>query len=254
LDRLQSLPSDAWRSERAAEFRQIQENALALLTSEETREAFTLEQEPDALRRQYGLTPLGQNLLTARRLIECGVRAVGMPAWTGDYPGHRSNGGGRNLWDHHYLGMFQNDVAGGYGFMVPRLDQAVSALVTDLEQRGLLKTTLVVLTSEMGNSPRIGRYGDLDINTNAGGRHDTRGRDHWPQCWTALLAGAGITGGVYGSSDRYAAAPDPSRAVSPETFGATIYQALGIPPDTPLGPTNPLSRISPGQPLTEVLS
>jgi hypothetical protein len=254
LDQLQPSRSDGSRSKRAVEFRQIQENALALLTSEDTREAFALDREPDLLRRQYGLTPVGQNLLTARRLIERGVRAVGLPAWTGDYSGHRSNGGGRNLWDHHYPGMFQNDFAGGYGFMVPRLDQAVSALVIDLEQRGLLKTTLVVLTSEMGNSPRIGRYGNLDINTNAGGRQDTRGRDHWPQCWTALLAGAGITGGVYGSSDRYAAAPDPSRAVSPETFGATIYQALGIPPDTLLDPTNPLSRISTGQPLTEVFS
>jgi hypothetical protein len=254
LDQLQSTRTPALDVRLAAEFWQIQENALALLTSEDTREAFALEKEPDSLRRQYGLTPIGQNLLTARRLIERGVRAVGLPAWTGDYPGHRSNGGGRNMWDHHYPGMFHNNFAGGYGFMVPRLDQAVSTLVNDLEQRGLLKTTLVVLTSEMGGSPQIGTYTDLDINTNGGGRQDPRGRNHWPQCWTALLAGAGITGGVYGSSDRHAAEPDPSRAVSPETFGATVYQALGIPPETLLDPTNPLSRISMGQPLTEVFS
>src|SRR5262249_4777632 len=170
MDQLRSTGTPAPELRLAAEFRQIQENALALLTSEDTREAFALEKEPDRVRRQYGFTPVGQNLLTARRLIERGVRAVGLPAGAGDSPGHRSNGGGRNMWDHHYPGMFLNNFAGGYGFMVPRLDQAVSALITDLDQRGLLKTTLVVLTSEMGSSPQIGKYTDLDINTNAGGR------------------------------------------------------------------------------------
>lgn len=86
------------------------DNRLAPATSSETRDAFVLDKEPDAIRQMYGLTPIGQNLLTARRPGERGVRAVGMPAWTGDYPGHKTNGGGRNMWDHHCPGMFNETI------------------------------------------------------------------------------------------------------------------------------------------------
>ncbi len=142
----------------------MQAKALALVTSNDTREAFALDKEADATRQLYGLTPIGQNLLTARRLLERGVRAVAMPAWAGDFPGHKTNGGGRNMWDHHYPGMFSANFAGGYGWMVPRVDQAVAALTTDLEQRGMLRNTLIVLTGEMGGSPGIGNYTPLDVN------------------------------------------------------------------------------------------
>jgi Protein of unknown function (DUF1501) len=256
LEQVMPFPNAGPQDRRGEEFRRHQENALTLLTSNDTRDAFALEREPDSLRQRYGFTPIGQNLLTARRLVERGVRAVGMPAWAGDYPGQPTCGGGRNMWDHHYCGMFRDDFAGGYGWMVPRVDQALAALIEDLDQRGMLSNTLVVMTSEMGSSPQIGRYG------NEGGiqgltaqiLNDQRGRGHWPQCWTALLAGAGVTGGVYGSSDRTGAYPDPSKAVSPEIFGATVYQALGIPPDTLLDPTNPLSKISTGQPILELFA
>lgn len=256
LEQVMPMQNPALASGRPDDFRQHQEQAVALLTSNETRNAFALEQEPPSLREKYGLTPIGQNLLTARRLLEHGVRAVGMPAWAGDYPGLPSAGGGRNLWDHHYFGMFRDDFGGGYGWMVPRVDRAVAALIEDLEQRGMLTETLIVLTSEMGSEPRIAAYG------NPGGAQgipahilgDDQGRNHWPRCWTALLAGAGITPGVYGGSDRNAAYPDAGSAVSPEIFGATVYQALGIPPDTLLEPSNPLSKISAGQPLLELFS
>jgi uncharacterized protein DUF1501 len=247
-------PSPAHR--RCEEFRQHQENALALLTSNDTRAAFNLEQEPDSLRRCYGFTPIGQNLLTARRLLERGVRVVGMPAWAGDYPGLPTCGGGRNMWDHHYCGMFRDDFAGGYGWMVPRVDRALAALMDDLEQRGMLSTTLIVMTSEMGSSPQIGQYDNQGAiqGLSAAILNDQRGRNHWPQCWTALLAGAGITAGVYGGSDRHGAYPDAGRAVSPDIFSATVYQALGIPPDTLLDRSNPLSKISTGEALAEVFS
>lgn len=254
LQRVAPSPNLALSSGHPEDFRQHQENALALLTSNDTREAFALEQEPRALREKYGLTPIGQNLLTARRLLERGVRAVGTPAWAGDYPGHPSSGGGRNMWDHHYFGMFRADFGGGYGWMVPRVDQAMAALIEDLVQRGLLSDTLVVLTSEMGSEPRIGQYGNPTGPLPKGFENDLRGRNHWPTCWTALLAGAGVTGGVYGGSDRNGAYPDASHKVSPETFGATVYQALGIPPDTLLEPANVMSKVSAGQPVMEVFS
>jgi len=241
---------------RCEEFRQHQENALALLMSNDTRAAFDLEQEPDSLRQRYGFTPIGQNLLTARRLLERGVRAVGMPAWAGDYPGLPTCGGGRNMWDHHYCGMFRDDFAGGYGWMVPRVDRALAALIEDLEQRGMLSTTLIVMTGEMGSSPQIGQYDNQGAiqGLSAEILNDQRGRNHWPQCWTALLAGAAITAGVSGGSDRNGAYPDAGVAVSPEIFGATVYEALGIPPDTLLDPSNPLSKVSTGAALLEVLS
>ena len=236
--------------------RQHQHNAIELLTSNDTRDAFALEREPSAIRQRYGFTPIGQNLLTARRLLERGVRTVGMPAWAGDFPGRPTCGGGRNMWDHHYCGMFRDDFAGGYGFMVPRVDQALAALIEDLEQRGMLQDTLIVMTSEMGSAPQIGQYGNEGAirGLSAEILNDRGGRNHWPQCWTALLVGAGITAGVYGGSDRSGAYPDAGRAVSPEIFGATIYQALGIPPDTLLEPANPLSKVSTGHPLMEVFS
>jgi hypothetical protein len=239
---------------RGEDFRRHQDNAVTLLTSTDTRDAFALEREPRRLRERYGLTPVGQNLLTARRLIWRGVRAVGMPAWAGDYPGLPTCGGGRNLWDHHYCGMFRSDYAAGYGYMVPRVDQAVSALIEDLDQRGLLSETLVVMTSEMGSSPRIGEYGNEGAisGLSAAILNDKRGRNHWPECWTALLAGAGVTGGVYGNTDRNGAYPDACRAVSPETFGATVYHALGIPPETLLDPANPTSKVSTGQPVLDI--
>lgn len=254
LERVMPYQTPALARGRGEDFRRHQESAVTLLTSTDTRDAFSLDREPRRLRERYGFTPVGQNLLAARRLIERGVRAVGLPAWAGDYPGLPTCGGGRNLWDHHYCGMFRSDYAGGYGYMVPRVDRAVSVLIEDLEQRGLLSETLVVMTSEMGGSPQIGQYGNEGAIAGLSPEilNDKRGRNHWPGCWTALLAGAGVTGGVYGNTDRTGAYPDASRAVSPETFGATVYHALGIPPETLLDPANPTSKVSTGQPVPDI--
>ena len=169
--------------------RRFQERAVDLVTGPEARRAFDLEREPPSLRDRYGRGPLGQNLLLARRLIEAGVRLVSVTAWAGLPPGEKF----RNVqtWDMHGDGAGLGSIFGtghfGLGWALPRLDEAVSALLEDLDDRGLLETTLVVMVGEFGRSPKM---------SNAG-------RDHWPACYSALLAGAGIRGGmVYGASDR----------------------------------------------------
>ena len=172
-----------------AAMQMFQERAVDLLTGPEARRAFDLDHEPTSLRDRYGRHALGQNLLMARRLIEAGVRLVSVTAWAGLPPGERF----RNVqtWDMHGNGRGLGSIFGtgafGLGWALPNVDQAVSALLEDLEVRGLLDDTLVVMVGEFGRSPRI---------SNAG-------RDHWPACYSAMLAGAGIRGGmVHGSSDR----------------------------------------------------
>ncbi len=199
----------------------FQERAVELVTGPEARRAFDLEREPPALRDRYGRGPLGQNLLLARRLIEAGVRLVSVTAWAGLPPGEKF----RNVqtWDMHGEGAGLGSIFGsghfGLGWALPRLDEAVSALLEDLEQRGLLASTLVVLVGEFGRSPRVVKAG----------------RDHWPACYSALLAGAGIRGGqVYGASDRHGGYVR-DNPVSPEDFGAALFAALGVPPETRLG-------------------
>src|SRR5262249_61018326 len=123
----------------------------------EARRAFDLEREPPSVRDRYGRGPLGQNLLLARRLIEAGVRLVSVTAWTGLPPGEKF----RNVqtWDMHGNGAGLGSIFGtghfGLGWALPRLDEAVSALIEDLEARGLLETTLVVVVGEFGRSPPL---------------------------------------------------------------------------------------------------
>ena len=131
---------------------------------------------------------------------------------------------------------------------MPVADQAFSALLDDLEQRGLLDETLVVWTGEFGRTPRIGQR-----NSDAGAGRD--GRDHWPNCFCTVLAGAGIRGGmVYGSSDRYAAWPA-SNPVAPVDLCATVYHCLGVPPHLALldNQNRPLV-ICPGEPIQALLA
>lgn len=216
----------------------FRERALDLVTGPEARRAFDLEREPVPLRDRYGRHPLGQNLLMARRLIEAGVRLVSVTAWTGVPPGERF----RNVqtWDMHGdgagLGSIFGHTAFGLGWALPNLDQSVSALLEDLERRGLLENTLVVMVGEFGRSPRI----------------SSGGRDHWPACYSAMLAGAGIRGGlVYGASDQQGAYVK-DRPVSPENFGATLYHALGIPPETRLGADGFTRPASAGLPILDL--
>jgi hypothetical protein len=223
----------------AAALTGIQARALDLVAGPEARAAFDLERERPALRDQYGRHPLGQNLLMARRLIEAGVRLVSVVAWTGTPPGETF----RNVqtWDMHGEGVGLGSIFGtgsyGLGWALPRVDEAVSALLDDLQERGLLESTLVVMVGEFGRSPKI----------------SSAGRDHWPACYSAMLAGGGVKGGmVYGASDRTGAYVD-SDPVSPEDFGATLFHALGIPPETRYGPDGPTRRVSEGRPVLGIL-
>jgi hypothetical protein len=172
--------------------------AHELLASGASRNAFDLAKEPPKVRDSYGPTPFAQNCLLARRLVEAGV-----PMITVYSVGNRD-------WDTHG-GNFQ----ALKGSLLPTMDQGMSALLTDLENRGLLDETLVVWMGDMGRTPRI---------------NNGAGRDHWSFCFSIVLAGGGIRGGqVYGSSDRSADYPSTS-PVSPADVAATIYHSLGINP------------------------
>jgi hypothetical protein len=180
-------------------FSQVRENALTMLTSGRVETAFDLSKEPDKLRDTYGRNTHGQGCLLARRLVEAGVRLVCVN-WHND---------GQTFWDTH-----SNNFPGLKNRLMPPADRGFAALLDDLEGRGLLSETLVVWVGEFGRAPRVGKSG----------------REHWPGCYSAVLAGAGIRGGVvYGSSDRIGARPatDP---VSPADLNATIYHALGVDP------------------------
>lgn len=201
----------------------FQSQAYEMLTGPAAKEAFQIERESSALRDRYGRHPLGQNLLLARRLIESGVRLVSVVGWMGLAPGEPFVS--VETWDMHGnagIGIFENGW-NGLGWALPRCDAAVATLLEDLEARGLLDSTLVVLVGEFGRTPTISK-GAKAI-----------GRDHWPNCYSAMLAGGGVQGGaIYGESDRHAAYVR-TRPVSPEDFGATILHGLGIAPETRLG-------------------
>jgi hypothetical protein len=194
----------------------FQEQAFSMLTGPDTKAAFSLEQEPDALRDAYGRNEYGEALLLSRRLIEAGVRVVTM-VWYYICP----DGNVANVWDNHggtgSLGGISGYAMLKEKYCLPPLDRGYSALLEDLKQRGLLDDTLVVMLGEFGRTPKI---------------NGAQGRDHWGPCQSVVLAGGGVRGGqVYGASDAQAAWParDPVR---PEDLIATVYDALGIPPET----------------------
>jgi hypothetical protein len=200
-----------------------QRRAFELLHGKAARQAFEIEKEDERVRDRYGRNPLGQNLLLARRLIEAGVRLVNVAAWTGLAPGEKFVS--VETWDMHGnadVGIFEHGW-NGLPFALPRADQAVATLIEDLRDRGLLDSTLVVLVGEFGRTPKISK-GAKRI-----------GRDHWPNCYSAMLAGGGIQGGsVYGESDKQAAYVK-SNPVTLEDFTATLFAAMNI---------NPASRLS----------
>jgi hypothetical protein len=190
-----------------------QEKAFALLTSPQSKSAFDLTKEPLAVREKYGATINGMSMLMARRLVEAAVPFVTV-FWMGDpkLDAKCKSGGG---WDTH--GNNFNCLRDN---LLPEFDRAFAALLGDLDDRGLLDETLIVVTSEMGRHPKIGdvRSGGL-----AGG-----GRDHWTNCMSVLFAGGGTRGGqTYGSSDKIAAYPD-TLPTAPEDIAKTIYHAMGI--------------------------
>jgi len=190
------------------------EQAYRMLSSPQARRAFNLEHEPAHLRDRYGRNEYGESFLLARRLVEAGVRLVSV-IWMYFMPSGRIS----NVWDTHGgIGGLGN--VGGFDMLrahycIPPLDRAFSALLEDLQVRGLLDDTLVVTMGEFGRTPRI---------------NNNQGREHWGPCYTALLAGGGIRGGqVYGASDSMGAYPR-DNPVAPEDLLATIYEAMGIDP------------------------
>ena len=202
-----------------------------------------IEDEPVALRERYGtIAPealagdgaaaraparnlRGQNLLLARRLVESGVRFVNV---------HDFRQQGQN-WDSHGQNFHQHK-----RYLLPQADQALAALIKDLDDRGLLESTLVVALGEFGRTPKI--------NANAG-------RDHWPDCYTVLLAGGGIKGGsVFGSSDRIGAYPE-TNPVTPADLAATIFWRFGLNPATEIhDQTCRPYRIADGRPIADIFA
>lgn len=219
----------------------FQQRSFELLSSSQARQAFDMDREDQRLRDRYGRNPLGQNLLLARRLIEAGARLVNVVAWTGLAAGEKFVS--VETWDMHGnadVGIFE-DGWNGLPFALPRTDQAVATLLEDLRDRGLLDTTLVVLLGEFGRTPVI-RKGARRI-----------GRDHWPQCYSAMLAGARVRGGVvYGESDKHAAYVQ-SHPVTLEDLTATLLAALEINPAAGISPDGFTLRASSGEPIAAVL-
>ena len=210
--------------------------AYDLVLSGKARKAFDLDAEPAAVRERYGRTTFGQGALLARRLVEAGTRLVQL-----NWPAVANGNPEVDAWDTHAanFGPLKN-------LHCPVLDRSLSALLEDLDARGLLAETLVVAVGEFGRSPRLGV--STSGNTNA-----PDGRDHWPYCYTALVAGAGVKRGeVYGKSDATGSAPT-ENPVHPTDLLATAYYALGI--DPAMEVLNDLKQPRPlvkGQPLVKL--
>jgi hypothetical protein len=170
----------------------FQQAAYGLVSSAKAREAFDLSKESDKLRDEYGRNTAGQRFLLARRLVEAGVRMVSVTYGS---------------WDHH------SNIKGSFDGQAPSFDQAFARLITDLQERGLLKRTLVLVSSEFGRTPKI---------------NGTNGRDHWPRVFSVAMAGGGTKEGyIHGASDALGGEPDRD-AVGPEDLAKTMYRVLGI--------------------------
>jgi hypothetical protein len=174
------------------------QRAYSMVSSVKAQEAFDISKEPAKIRDEYGRNTAGARMLLARRLVESGARFV-----TLTYGG----------WDLH------DNVQNGINGQLPAFDQGYATLIRDLDRRGLLKSTMVVIASEFGRTPKI---------------NGTAGRDHWPKVFTVVMAGGGIKGGIsYGSSNATASEPEDD-PLSVEDWAATIYHCLGINPDNKL--------------------
>lgn len=204
-----------------------QRRAFDLLRSQDVRRAFDISREAPAVRERYGRTTLGQSLLLARRLVESGVRFVNV--------NDKVVNGQEANWDSH-----ENNFGRLKNTLLPPADRAFSALVEDLEARGLLESTLVVSLAEFGRTPQINKQA---------------GRDHWPDCFSMVMAGGGIQGGaVYGASDRIGAYPalDP---VTPGDLAATLMWRFGLEPEATIRDIigRPY-RLAEGEPLRKLFA
>ncbi len=196
------------------------QRAYSLIGSQAARDAFDLTKEDDKMKTRYGKNQAGMRMLLARRLVESGVRMVSL-----NY----------GAWDHHF-GLKKE-----FDKYAPSLDQALAALLTDLDERGLLDSTLVMVSSEFGRTPKLNK---------------DEGRDHWPRVFSTMLAGGGIKRGyVYGSSDSLAGDVD-ENPVSVESFAKTVYAQLGINADKELiapGP-RPMEIVDGGEVIEDVIA
>lgn len=200
------------------EFDSYYQQGIDLITSPAAQAAFDIEAEPEAVRERYGRNSLGQRLLMARRLVEAGVSFV-----TCYYGG----------WDHH------RKIFDGLKSHMPPLDQGLAALIADLDDRGMLDSTLVIALGEFGRTPKINKDG---------------GRDHWPHAMSVLLAGAGVPRGrIVGATDREGAYASENR-YSPEDFAATLYTKLGVNPRQVLHKSDgrPVKLVNGGEPIPEL--
>jgi hypothetical protein len=208
-------------------------SAYTLMSSEKAREAFELHKEPDSVREKYGLNRFGQSCLLARRMIEAGVRFVTVNMFETVFD--------EITWDIHGSKPF-SPISCYRDLVGPMYDMAYSALLEDLSDRGLLTDTMVLSMGEFGRTPKVNPAG---------------GRDHWPQCWTILMAGGGVKGGqVIGASDDIGGAPK-DRPVSPAEIAATVYHGLGIPLEVELpgAQGRPIPLVERGiQPIHELFS
>ena len=221
LRRLKILEQQAERASKEGHSLDVfQQKAYSLMTSQQAKQAFDIAREDERTREEYGMTSLGQCCLMGRRLVEAGCRFVSIE--NGHWDTHRQNT------------MSLRDL------LVPPLDRGLSALLTDLDRRGLLDSTLVVVATEFGRSPRINQMA---------------GRDHWPGAFSIVMAGGGIKPGqVIGATDKDAASVT-TRPTTPADFAATILSVLGIDPQTtlhtPVG--RPVQLASGGRPVHELL-
>jgi uncharacterized protein (DUF1501 family) len=204
--------------ENSTQAKQLDDNfnlAYRLMSSPQAREAFALDKEPATTRDRYGRTRFGQSCLLARRLIERGVRFVTVNMFETVFD--------EITWDIHGSKPF-TDITEMSRLVAPNFDQAFSALLEDLQDRGLLQTTMVTALGEFGRTPKINPAG---------------GRDHHPGVWTILMGGGPIKGGrVIGESDELGYVPK-SRPVTPAEVAATLFQGLGLDPHKELpGPQN----------------
>jgi len=214
------------RASQAQEMERLQGRACDLLTSSAAQRAFQLDQEPMRLRDAYGRNIYGQSMLLARRLVEAGTRLTCI-SWAPD---------ANATWDTHggNFTKLRNQ-------LLPPFDAAISSLLSDLTDRGLLERTLVVVMGEIGRTPRI---------------NNGAGRDHWEFCYTVMLAGGGIKGGfTYGASDRQGAYPN-SCPVTASDIVATIYYGLGISADLDIHDrqNRPVLLLPEGSPIRDVFA
>jgi hypothetical protein len=215
-------------------FDEYYDRAIGMLTSDKVRQAFDLSSEPAEVRDRYGRSTYGQSCLLARRLAEAGVKFTTV-YFSSSIGGRSDTSGG---WDTHgFDNTRMYPIIKKYH--LPRTEETLPTLLDDLEERGLLDDTLVLWMGEFGRTPKI---------------NQNESRDHWPQCYTVLMAGGGVKRGfVYGKSDATGSFPD-EHPVRPEDLAATLYHLMGINPESEIVDRNNRPLVISGKPVLDVIA